>query len=346
MNKQEERVVNCKRLLLNHYFLIVAYLSQYWAKVDSLNKIHAVASDQISSIVAGYITDSMYKPANMTVQTDLVSISNKIEAPRIVGILAGRIDHAKTDAIQEGWSPMGKAPSFTLARPSTLYLLLSLSSPLTAATPLLTIAVALAVISSDGGDPLSPHHRSAGPGIEPEIELVSYSSLSFMSSAQLKNLMKLILNPFQQWMLNTCPAVIEWLWVLDHDHSLINYWPSFQESYAKDIWTYADQVRQEAAYRNPRVTQTMTDMLFEELTGFVLSFPDAPCYFLSPEIIAKFLWQMNLEGIHLILLHFISMLYRERFGKKAWTLQDVYDRQAAVDARAFTLELLITKPDG
>ncbi|KIK54691.1 hypothetical protein GYMLUDRAFT_249217 [Collybiopsis luxurians FD-317 M1] len=185
-----------------------------------------------------------------------------------------------------------------------------------------------------------------------------------MSSAQLKNLIKLILNPFQQWMLNTCPAVIDWLWVLDHDCSLINYWPSFQELYAKDIWTYADQIRQEAAYQNPRVTQTMTDMLFEELTGFVLSFPDAPRYFLSPEIIAKFLWQMDLEGVHLILLHFISTLramwdddnkfecnhpvfgYRERFGKKAWMLQDVYDRQAAVDARAFTLELLITKPDG
>ncbi|KIK64667.1 hypothetical protein GYMLUDRAFT_240637 [Collybiopsis luxurians FD-317 M1] len=165
-----------------------------------------------------------------------------------------------------------------------------------------------------------------------------------MSSTQLKNLMKLILNPFQQWMLNTCPAVIDWPWVLDHDCSLINYWPSFQESYAKDIWTYANQVRQEAVYRNPRVAQTMTDMLFEELTGFILSFPDAPHYFLSPEIIAEFLWRTDLEGIHLILLHFISTL--ERFGKKAWTLQDVYDCQAAVDAWAFTLELLITKPDG
>ena len=80
--------MNHKRLLLNHYFLIVAYSSQYWAKVDSLNKIHAITSDQISSIVAGYIADSTYKPADMTVQTDLVSISNEIETPCIVALLA------------------------------------------------------------------------------------------------------------------------------------------------------------------------------------------------------------------------------------------------------------------
>ncbi|KIK51687.1 hypothetical protein GYMLUDRAFT_251824 [Collybiopsis luxurians FD-317 M1] len=91
MNKQEERVVNCKWLLLNHYFLVIAYSSWYWAKVDSLNKIHAVTSDQISSVIAGYIADSTYKPANMTVQTDLVSISNEIETPHIVALLADRI---------------------------------------------------------------------------------------------------------------------------------------------------------------------------------------------------------------------------------------------------------------
>ncbi|KIK54579.1 hypothetical protein GYMLUDRAFT_249304 [Collybiopsis luxurians FD-317 M1] len=129
-----------------------------------------------------------------------------------------------------------------------------------------------------------------------------------MSSAQLKNIMKLILNPYAQWMLNTYPAVIDWSWILAHNNSLINHWPSFQEAYAKDIWSYADQVRQEAAYRNPRVAQMMTNMLFEELTVFVLSFPDAPRYFLSPEIITDFLWQTDLEGVHLIIIHFISTL--------------------------------------
>ncbi|KIK64448.1 hypothetical protein GYMLUDRAFT_240993 [Collybiopsis luxurians FD-317 M1] len=104
-----------------------------------------------------------------------------------------------------------------------------------------------------------------------------------MSLAQLKNIMKLILNPYAQWMLNTYLAVIDWLWILAHNNSLINHWPSFQEAYTKDIWSYADQVRQEAACWNPRVAQMMTNMLFEELMAFMLSFPTLPGTFCLPK---------------------------------------------------------------
>jgi hypothetical protein len=155
------------------------------------------------------------------------------------------------------------------------------------------------------------------------------------------------------------PFIHNWDSFFAPSRNIVEFWPTFEEVYARDILSYAKKVKKEAAHHNPRLTQTMVDMFSEEVNTLA-------CSFYRPSIVASLSHTelglifvcYDMQAIHLLNLHLITMLralwdedivvevagYAQRF--EGWTLEDAYDTQAKKDKRALERGLLVNMPDG
>ncbi|KIK64661.1 hypothetical protein GYMLUDRAFT_240634 [Collybiopsis luxurians FD-317 M1] len=172
-----------------------------------------------------------------------------------------------------------------------------------------------------------------------------------MSAAQLSDVLQILLRPFPPFNFCTMPStILNWRSTLALDRSIITHWQTFSDIVAEDILSYSKAVMNEAANSNPRVAQTMSKLFYDELARVALSFPNLhPIGSFTPSYLPGFLWEALWdEGMEVWEEDVSSVLntYEERFGSRAWTLQDAYDLQARRDEWDIRSGLLIRHTNG